>query len=327
MRVCIYGAGAVGTCLAGRLAAAGAEVSVVARGANLAAIRENGVRVRTPDQEIAGTVAASDDPAALGRQDIVLVAVKTPSLPSIADGLRTLLGPDTVVGFVMNGIPWWYFLGQGGELEGRRLPRIDPDDRIRNTVAIERVLGGVFYGGCDIEAPGVVQVESRQTRLTFGRPDGAASPAAEALAAALTDTDFRVEVVSDIRRVIWSKLQVNLASGLFGALAGAAPRDIWGNDPVCAEAVRRLVDEVRAVAAAMGWPTTLTADALLDATRTQAHKSSIVQDLEAGRPMELEATFAAPQEIARLAVVPTPTLDLLLALVRVRARASGAWSG
>jgi 2-dehydropantoate 2-reductase len=326
MKVCIYGAGAVGTCLAGRLAKAGSDVSMVARGASLTAIRQNGVRVRTPLQEIAARVRAGDDPAALGPQDVVLVTVKSPALPSIAYGLGRLLGPDTVVGFVMNGIPWWYFLAHGGAFEGRPLPRIDPGDRIRDAVPVERVLGGVFYGGCDVEAPGVVHVESRQTRLTLGRPDGAASPAAEALAAALTDADFKVEVVPDIRRIIWAKLQVNLCSGLFGALAGAAPKDMFG-DPACAAAVRRLVDEVRATASAMGWPTTLTADALLDATRNQVHKSSIVQDLEAGRPMELDATFAAPQEIARMAGVPTPTLDLLLALVRIRARGTGAWPG
>ncbi|MCO6418538.1 2-dehydropantoate 2-reductase [Siccirubricoccus sp. KC 17139] len=324
MKVCIYGAGAVGCYLAGRLHQGGARVSMVARGATLAAIAAEGVTVHTPARQIHARIAVAEDPAALGPQDMVLVTVKAPSLPAIAPGLATLLGPETPVCFVMNGLPWWYFHAHGGPHEGRRLPRIDPGDVTWRTVGPERALHGVIFASCDIERPGVVHIETAQTALHLGEPAGTTARS-EALAALLRDADFTVTAEPNIRARIWSKLQTNICSGLFGCLADSPPKAIY-SDPAVAEAVRRVVAEVGEVAAALGHPSPLEAEALLRRARSQGHKSSIVQDLARGAPIEFEAMFGGPQALARLAGIPTPTLDLLIALVKARAIAVGAYS-
>jgi len=326
MKVTVYGAGAVGLCLAARLAKGGAEVSVVARGETLAAIRARGITLRAPAQEISARVAASDDPAEFGVQDAVVVTVKAPSLPQIAGGLARLVGPETRVAFAMNGVPWWYFSGCGGADADRRLPRIDPGDAIRGVVAIDRAIGGVLYCGCDVVAPGMVHVETAKARLTLGTPDGRGLDAVEALAVRMRDEDLAVEVTPAIRKVIWSKLQVNICSGLLGALTGLTPKDLYG-DPDCAEGVRRLAAEVGAIAEAMGHPTGFDIENMIRLQTAQQHKSSIVQDLEKGRPMEFESVFGAPLEFARMKGLTVPTLEFLTTLVRLRARTTGAYAG
>lgn len=326
MKVCIYGAGAIGTCLAGRLSRGGAEVAMIARGATLAAIRRNGIIMTSPTREVRARVAATDDPATLGPQDVVMVAVKAPSLPAIAASVATLLGPDTLVCFVMNGIPWWYFHRHGGEQEGRRLPKIDPGDVMLDTVGLERAVGGVIFAGCDVVAPGEVHIENPRTRLVLGHPDGRISPGLAPLAAHLRDDDFAIELTPHIRRTVWSKLQMNLCSGLFGCLTNAAPKWAYA-EPANELGVRRLVAEVGAIADAMGCPAAYDGDKLLGQVRTQEHKTSIAQDLEAGRPIEFDSMFGAPLEMARMMNVPTPTLDLLVALVKVRAVQVGSYQG
>ncbi len=325
MKVCIFGAGAVGGCLAGRLSNSDAQISVVARGASLAAIRDNGITVHAPRSAMHARVTASDDPAALGPQDAVIVCVKAPALPEVAKAIGPLLRADTSVVFAMNGIPWWYFHRHGGALEGRRLSRIDPDNAVWNAVGPERAIGGILYCACDLVAPGVVHVETAKGRLVLGEPDGTVSARAEALAALLRADDFTVEVSPDIRRVIWSKLQLNMSTGIFGCLTDTPPKGIYG-DPAIEAGVRAVVAEVGAVANALGFATGVTADQLLSMVRNQSHKSSIVQDLANARPMEIDPMFALPLEMARLAGVPTPTLDLLVALVSARARSVGAYS-
>jgi 2-dehydropantoate 2-reductase len=325
VKVCIFGAGAVGGCLAGRLSNSDAQISVVARGASLAAIRDNGITVHAPRSAMHARVTASDDPAALGPQDAVIVCVKAPALPEVAKAIGPLLRADTSVVFAMNGIPWWYFHRHGGALEGRRLSRIDPDNAVWNAVGPERAIGGILYCACDLVAPGVVHVETAKGRLVLGEPDGTVSARAEALAALLRADDFTVEVSPDIRRVIWSKLQLNMSTGIFGCLTDTPPKGIYG-DPAIEAGVRAVVAEVGAVANALGFATGVTADQLLSMVRNQSHKSSIVQDLANARPMEIDPMFALPLEMARLAGVPTPTLDLLVALVSARARSVGAYS-
>lgn len=325
MRVCVYGAGAIGGYLAGRLFKGGAQVSVIARGQNLAAIRANGLTVKTPLIEIEARVDATDDPATLGPQDAVVVAVKAPSLPSIASGLAALIGPATSVAFVMNGIPWWYLHAHGGPFDGRRLARIDPGDVMLKTVGVERSIGGVIFGGCDVVEPGVVHAENATMRLILGHPDGRMSQNLKTLGAHLRAEDFTVEVTEHIRRGVWSKLQMVGCSGLFGCLTDTAPKWAYA-EPACELGVRHLVAEIGAIAAAMGCATGVTADKMLATVSNQGHKTSIAQDLVNGRPMEFDAMFGVPLELARLMGVPTPTFDLLAALVKIRATAAGSYS-
>jgi 2-dehydropantoate 2-reductase len=325
MKVCVYGAGAIGSYLAARLFKGGAQVSVVARGQNLGAIRKNGIIVKAPLCEIEARVDVTDDPATLGPQEIVVVAVKAPSLPSIARGLAALIGPTTSVVFVMNGIPWWYLHAHGGPLDGRRLPCIDHDDIMLETVGTERTMGGVIFGGCDVVEPGVVHVENPTMRLILGHPDGRMSAKLEAFASCLRGDDLNVEVTEQIRRGMWWKLQIVACSGLIGCLTDMAPKGAYA-EPACEFGVRQLVDEVGAVANAMGYPTGLTAEKLLAMASSQKHKPSIAQDLASGRPIEFDAMFGVLLEFARLTQVPTPTFDLLTALVKLRATAAGSYS-
>ncbi len=324
MKICVFGAGAVGGHAAGRLARGGAQVSVVARGAHLQAMQQRGIEVRAPDATFRVPVKASADPAALGPQDAILVTLKAPALPDFAAAVQPLLGPETAVAFAMNGIPWWYFHKEGGPNDGRRLERIDPGDAVWNAVGPERAIGGVVYSACTVVEPGVISVATANNRITFGEPDGTVSPRAEAIAAALRAGGMGGEAVPDIRARVWAKLILNLGSGPMGVLTQSAAAALYA-DEVCCDAVRRVVAEVEAIAAAYGCPVKGDAEAQIANGRTLQHTASIVQDLQLGRKMEVEAIFAAPLELARLAGVATPTLDLLVALAKIRARGAGLY--
>lgn len=320
----MFGAGAIGGHLAGRLAKGGAEVSLIARGAHLAAIRARGLRVETPDEVMEAHVPATDDPAAFGPQDVVIVAVKAPALPSVAASIAPLLGPDTPVAFVMNGIPWWYWHAHGGAQDGRALPLLDPGGALARAVGPRRVVGGVVYSACTVTAPGVVRVESSGGRLVLGEPDGAMSPRVEAMAAPLRAGGITVDVSPRIRDVVWGKLLLNLGSGPLGVLGAAAPRDFFA-EPACREATRTVLAEAAALAAAMGCGVVPDVEGQIRQGARSGHKTSILQDLEAGRPMEIDALYTVPLQMAREAGVATPVLDLLAGLVRVRARAAGLY--
>ncbi len=326
MKVCVFGAGAIGTHVAGRLAKGGAAVSVVARGRQLAAIRANGVRVHAADGEIQARVAASADAQGLGRQDVVVVTVKAPSLPSVAAGIGPLLGPETSVAFVMNGIPWWYFHGTGGAEEGRRLHKLDPDGALQEAVHPARVIGGVVYSACTITEPGVVHVENQRSRIVLGAPDGQPSERTEALAAILRTGGLAVDVTSRIRDAVWAKLLLNLGSGPLAVLTGCVPAQLFAED-ACRDATRRILAEGAAIAAAMGCPIEPNAEGQIANGAKSHHKPSILQDLEGSRPMEIDALYGVPLDFARAHGVPTPTLDLLAALVRAQARQAGLYSG
>ncbi len=326
MKVCVFGAGAIGTHVAGRLAKGGAAVSVVARGPQLAAIKANGVRVYAADGEIHARVAADAHAQGLGRQDLVIVTVKAPSLPSVAAGIVPLLGPDTAVAFAMNGIPWWYFHGTGGADEGRRLRRLDPDGALQEAVNPARVIGGVVYSACTITEPGVVHVENPRSRIVLGTPSGQPSERVEALAAILRAGGLLIDVSDRIRDAVWAKLLLNLGSGPLAVLTGCAPAQIFAED-ACRTATRRILAEGAAIAAAMGCPVEPNAEGQIANGAKSHHKPSILQDLEGGRPMEIDALYGVPLDFARMHGVPTPTLDLLVAAVRARARQAGLYSG
>jgi 2-dehydropantoate 2-reductase len=326
MRICVYGAGAIGGHLAVRFARGGASVSVVARGPHLAAIQRDGLTVHAVDGEHRVGVPASDDPASLGPQDAVVVTVKAPALPQVAAGIAPLLRPDTPVAFVMNGIPWWYFHALPGDLEDCRLPRIDPDDALWRTVGPERPIGGVVYSASAVTAPGVIVVEQPRSRVIFGEPDGRVSARAEALAALLRAGGIVSEVSPDIRTEIWNKLVNNLAGGTLAVLTGAAPREVYA-ESACRNTALRVMAEGAAIAAALGArPTTNFAQRIANAAAMN-HKPSVLQDLEMGRPMEIDGLFDAPLTLARMAGVAAPMLELLVALVKLRAHSAGLYPG
>ena len=321
MRVAVYGAGAIGGLLASRLETGGARVSVVARGAHLAAIQRRGLRVRSAAGEVVTYPAALEDPVGLGVQDAVIVAVKAPALPSVAAGIGPLLGPGTPVVFAMNGIPWWYFRDADGD---RRLDRLDPGGALEAAVG-PRAVGGVVYSYAEVESPGVVALGPAPSRLVIGETDGRDSPRCETLAAALEAGGFPAQVTPRIRDAVWSKLLGNVGSGPFAVLTSSATGDILGA-PALEAASRQMMREVASVARALGCDPG-EPEASLPGLLRSAHRPSVLQDLDRGRPMEVESLYATPLALARAAGVATPMLDLLVALVQQRARAAGLYAG
>lgn len=323
MKICVFGAGAVGGHIAARLHRGGARTSVIARGAHLEAMRRDGLIVRAPDGEIHAPVAAHDDPRALGEQDAVIVTVKAPALPAMAGMIAPLLGPDTAVVFAMNGIPWWYFHAHGGALDGHRLPSIDPGDAVWNTVGPARVIGGVVYSGCTVVAPGIVEVGGASSRLEFGEPDGSVSPRMEAIAQCLRAGGLPIDITQRIRDRIWTKLLLNMATGPLCVVSQSTMSELT-TEPACLAAMQRVIVEATKIANALGCTVPDDGAKALDRSRNSKHRPSILQDLEAGRPMEITALYEVPLDLARLHDVATPTLDLVVALARQRARRQGS---
>ncbi|MBV9811310.1 MAG: 2-dehydropantoate 2-reductase [Acetobacteraceae bacterium] len=324
LRVCIFGAGAIGGWLAGRLAEAGEHVSVVARGAHLAAIRAHGIIVEDPQRRVASQVTASDDPSELGEQDVVLVTVKAPALPAIAASIAPLLGRDTRVAFLTNGIPWWYFHGHGGALDGRRLPLLDPDDALWRAVGA-RTVGGIAWPASSIPEPGVIRLISVPSRgLLLGMPDGSLPADVARLADTLTASGVETTVSPQIRDPIWEKLAFNLSAGPMCVLTGAPVRATHV-EPALVATSRRVLAEATALIAAMGRDVTLDVERIVAINTTLGHRPSILQDLQAGRPMEIDALYGVPLEMADMLGVAMPTLATLAGLIRVRAREAGLY--
>ncbi len=324
MKITIYGAGAIGGHLAIRLHRAGAAVSVIARGAHLDAIRTNGLTVHAVDGVHHARVAATDNPGDLGPQDAVFVTVKAPALPQIAAGIGPLLGPDTPVAFVMNGVPWWYFLGLGGAHDGKSLPRVDPGDALRTVLGARRVIGGVVYSASEVVAPGVIEVEQPKSRFILGEPNNTLSDRVQTLAGLITAGGVSGEATPAIRTELWNKLISNLAGGTLAVLTGCAPKTNYAEDAVRAAALR-MMREAETIARAMGAEPTSNHDGRVASQGSMDHKPSILQDLELGRRMEVDGMFDAPLALARMAGVETPTLDLMVALCKIRSAGAGLY--
>lgn len=324
MKICVYGAGAVGGHFAAQLAAAGHEVAVVARGAHLEAMRRSGLTLLKGERRIVAKVHAAERPADLGRMDAVLVTLKANGLAALAEGIGPLLGPDTGVVFAQNGIPWWY--GQG--LAGRpppppELQRLDPGGALARAVAPQRVIGAVIYSANEVIEPGVVRNDAPQRNmLVLGEPDGAASGRVAALRAALEQADIRSPAETDIRRSIWAKLLINAGSTAICVLAGETLKEAMA-DPALAELRRRVHEEGRTVARAHGVEVEGAPLPPPHLPGGPAHKTSMLQDYERGRPMEIDAVLLAPIWFARAVGVAAPALEALAALVAHRARAKG----
>ena len=322
MKICVFGAGAIGGHLAARLAKGGAETSLIARGPQLAAIQANGLRVTTPEETIHVHPRAAATAAELGPQDAVIITTKQTALPSVAAAIGPLLGPDTSVTFVMNGIPWWYFDHEGGPQQGKRLPLVDASDTVRDLVGIGRTIGGVIWSACTITEPGVVQVATQSNRLILGEPDNSRSARAQAVADAFKAGGLGCRVSTEIRLELWLKLIGNLANG---PLCIAARQNIKAmlSDPVLRQASLACMAEGIAIGRALGLDIQMDPEERLAASGSTAHRPSMLQDLDARRPMEIKSLFDMPLEMARDLGVPTPTLDLCVALVRQQALNEG----
>jgi len=323
MRICIFGAGAIGGYLAAELALAGQEVTVIARGPHLAAIRSQGLALLIGGERKLARVAATDDPAEAGPQDSVIITLKAHSLPPVAHQLAPLFGPGTSVVTAMNGVPWWYFERMPGPWEGHRIRSVDPDGRIAAAIAPERVIGCVVYPACEVVEPGVVRhVEGN--RFQLGEIDGSRTPRIQALAEAMTAAGLKAPVRPRIRDDIWLKLWGNAGFNPISALTHGTLEQIAG-DAATRPIVRALMVEVEAVARGLGAKLAVDVDTRIQwAKDVGAHKTSMLQDLERGRPMEIDALVTAVQEMARLVGIPTPTLDVVLGLVQQRAMTAGS---
>ncbi len=319
MKVCIFGAGAIGGYLAVELALAGHEVSVVARGNHLRAIRDHGLTLRIDGQEKTVRLPASDNPAEFAQQEFVICALKAQQAWQAAALFAPLLGPDTAVVTAMNGIPWWYFYKEGGRFEGRWVRSVDPDGRQWNVIGPARAIGCVVDPACEIVAPGVVQHHEFR-RFTLGEPDGRRSERVVRLSRALIEAGFEAQIRDAIRWNVWLKLWGNVCFNPIAALTHAT-LDRITSEPGLRALCITMMREAKAVCEALGVniPAEMIDRRLAAAGSVIGHKISMLQDLERGRPMEIDALVTAVQELGRLVGRPTPTIDAILALIRERA--------
>ncbi len=320
----MFGAGAIGGFLAARLARSGAaEVAVVARGPHLEAMRERGLRLIDSDGASTARVGAGEDPSEFGPQDYVFITLKAHSVPGAVDRIRPLLGPGTCVVWAVNGLPWWYFHGIGGDLEGSRLETLDPGGVQWDGLGPDRILGCVVHPAAEIAEPGVVR-HLGGDRFTLGEPAGGKSERAGALSAALRTAGLRAPVRPRIRDEIWIKLWGNLSFNPISALTHAT-LDVLCADPGTRGVARNMMLEAQAVGERLGARFAIDVERRIDGgAAVGAHRTSMLQDLEAGRPMEIDALVASVRELGLLTGIPTPTIDTVLALIRLRAATAGA---
>jgi 2-dehydropantoate 2-reductase len=325
MRICIYGAGVIGGLLASALSRAGHHVSVIARGPHLAAIKANGLIIIKPPDLTTVRIPATSDPRELGPQDMVIVATKTPALPDVAAGIGPLLGPDTLVGFALNGMFWFY--GDGFTPGGRKLDttRLDPDGALHRAIGAERSFGIICYAGGEIRKPGIIDARNSDGRFIAG---AALFGSAERIMRAIRSLgvkDVAVEAVPDVRVPMWPKYVSVVANHVGAALTGGSIRENWAV-PEMRDLMIGLMGEAIALAAAHGF-TNLGFD--LEKLRrnvpTTPHKPSMLQDLERGRSLEIDCTYMILQDLTRQAGLKTPVLDTVLPLLVQRAQIAGCY--
>lgn len=325
MRICIFGAGAIGGYMAAKLAQAGADVSVVARGPHLAAVQSKGLTLLEEGAEpLTVRVRASADAAELGEQDYVIVTLKAHSVPPVVGAMQPLIGAGTTVVSGVNGVPWWYFHRIGGALEGTRLASVDPGDVQWNGFGPDRVLGCVVYPAAEVSEPGVVR-HIEGNRFSLGEPDGSKSDRAMALSQALQAAGLKAPVRPRLRDELWVKLWGNLSFNPISALTHAT-LDVLCTDPGTREVARRMMIEAQLVAEKLGVSFPIDVDRRIDGgAAVGAHRTSMLQDLDARRPMEIDALVTSVQELGRITQTPTPTIDTVLALVALRGRVAGLY--
>lgn len=323
-KICIYGAGAIGGYMGAMLAKAGADVSLVARGPHLAAMQSNGLVLETDSGRETIPVTASNDPSDLGVQDYVIVTLKAHSVPGVVDAMQPLLGPDTAVVFAVNGVPFWYFHKLDGPHEGKRLETVDPGGVIWTGIGPERAIGCVVYPAAEVSEPGVIKHISGD-RFSLGEPSGEKSDRCQKLSELLRAAGLRAPVRPRLRDEIWVKLWGNCSLNPISALTGATVEQMC-TDPDIRATVKAIMLEAQAVGESLGVKFAIDVEKrIAGAEAVGAHRTSMLQDLDLGRPMEIDALVAAVAELGRLTGVETPTLDTVLALVRQRAQLAGCY--
>jgi len=324
VKICIVGAGAIGGFLGVRLAEAGHEVSLLARGDHLAAIRANGAKLIEARGETVVRVAASDDPADFGAQDYVVITLKTPSLPAVVPHLHPLFGDATAVVTAMNGIPWWFCQQLDGPLQGCQLNTIDPDGRLAAALPAERIIGCVVHAGATVSDAGVIR-HAAGDLFIVGEPSGGATARTIALSEAITGAGLTGRVTDVIHQEIWLKLIGNMGMGPISALTKLTLSGI-ANDPDARQLAVALIDEAIALGKRIGLHIDMSAEERVDlGAELGDFKPSILQDLEKGRPLEIDALIGVVAEMARLVDVATPAIDTVLALQRAQARFAGLY--
>ncbi len=319
MKICIYGAGAIGGYMGAQLALAGAEVSFIARGPHLAAMQAHGVRLQIEGEERAAKVRCTSDPRELGPQDYVFITLKAHQVPGVVDLMQPLLGPETAVVTGVNGIPYWYFHQHGGEFAGRTLESVDPGGKQWQGLGPERAIGCVLYPAAEIVAPGVIK-HVYGKKFPIGEPDGTRSARVTRLSDMMVRADMDAPVRDNIRDEIWLKLWGNLCFNPISALTHGT-LDVITSDPATRALSKQMMLEAKDIAERFGVHFRVDVERRIDgAGAVGAHKTSMLQDLEAGRAMEIDPLLTVVQEMGRMIGQPTPMIDAVLGLIKQRDR-------
>lgn len=325
MRLCVFGAGAIGGYIAAKLVQAGADVSIVGRGPHLAAMQTQGITLLEDGAApVTVPVNATANPGELGVQDYLIVTLKAHSVPPVVSAMQPLIGPSTTVVSAANGVPWWYFHKIGGPMEGTRLQSVDPGNVQWNGFGPDRVLGCVVYPAAEVSEPGTIRhIEGK--RFSLGEPDGSMSSRAIELSRALQAAGLKAPVRPRLRDEIWVKLWGNLSFNPISALTHAT-LDVLCTDPGARDVARRMMLEAQEIAEKLGVTLPIDVERRIDGgASVGAHRTSMLQDLDAGRQMEIDALVSSVQELGRLTGTQTPTIDVVLALVSLRGRIAGLY--
>ena len=325
MKICIFGAGAIGGYMGAKLAEAGTDVSLVARGPHLAAMQKNGLTLIEDGVSKTLPVTVSENPADLGPQDYVIVTLKAHSVPPVVDKMLPLIGENTTIVSGVNGVPWWYFHKSGGDLEGTRLASVDPGNAQWDGFGPDNVLGCVVYPAAEVIEPGVIK-HIEGNRFSLGEPSGEKSERAILLSKALSAAGLKAPVRPKIRDEIWIKLWGNLSFNPISALTHAT-LDVLCTEPGTREVARNMMLEAQTIAETLGVKFPIDVDRRIQGgADVGAHRTSMLQDLDANRPMEIDALIGSVQELGRVTGTPTPTIDTVLALIQLRGKMAGLYS-
>lgn len=324
MKICIFGAGAIGGYLGAKLAAHGTDVSLVARGPHLEAMRTNGLRLIEETGETNVSVTTSSDPQDLGEQDYLLITLKAHSVPPMVEKMAPLIGKHTTILSCVNGVPWWYFYKFGGDLEGTQLESVDPAGAQWNGFGPEKVLGCVVYPAAEVVEPGVIK-HIEGNRFSLGEPDGQKSDRIVNLSRIFTEAGLKAPVRPRIRDEIWVKLWGNLSFNPISALTHAT-LDILCTDPSTRTVARNMMLEAQEIAEKLGVKFPIDVDRRIEGgAAVGAHRTSMWQDLDMGRPMEIDALVGSVKELGRITNTPTPTIDTVLGLIQMRGKMAGIY--